>query len=200
MLKKILIVIALYGASLTHAHKYIFTGGPCCGKTTVINEMRERGYQVCPEAFGQLYKEAKSQGVLHEFLKPTVAQRYIVVNRHLQLEEALDISKPSFLDRGIPDAIFYGYYLKINMPEDLMQLFQDHRHDYAKVFFFEPVPTYYSTPLPIEHKERHESQQEALAIHKALLEGYEKHGFKVVHVPFDSVEKRIDFILKHIQD
>ena len=89
--------------------------------------------------------------------------------------------------------------MKLDMPEDLMQMFEAHRNDYALVFFFEPVPTYYSTPLPIEHKERHESQQEALAIHKTLLEGYERYGFTIIHVPFDSIDKRIDFILKHVQ-
>lgn len=173
------------------SNKFILTGGPCCGKTSVIKELQKRGYQTCPEAYGELYKEFNTNNKLEDFLRHDINQRWLLLKRHEEQESKLDHSKPAFLDRSIPDVIFYGEHLKLNMSEDLIQKFESCKKDYSTIFFFEPLPKdlYYKTEV------RYETWEEAMNIHQTLLEGYKKNGFNVIAVPFDSIENRTDFIL-----
>lgn len=196
MLSKLLLVVfILHSLLLNSGYKFIFTGGPCCGKTTVIKELQKMGYQVCPEAYSALYRAAKINGTLEKFCSDMLYQRHLIMQRHLEQESRLDLNKPAFLDRSIPDVIFYGNYFNVKMSMDLLQKFAEHKADYAIVFFFEPVPAvfYQSTDV------RSETRVEALKIHQALLAGYVQHDFNIIHVPFDSIEKRVDFILDKVR-
>jgi predicted ATPase len=196
MLKNILLMILISGDLLHAQYKFIFTGGPGCGKTTTLEALLAEGYQVCPEAYGALYKEAKLDGTLDRFCSDLVYQRYLIMQRHFEQEAKLDLNRSAFLDRSIPDVIFYGNYFNVKMPIDLIQKFETHKADYAIVFFFEPVPAslYQSTDVRLE------SRAEALKIHQALLLNYEKHGFNIVHVPFDTVKRRVEFILNKVKN
>lgn len=195
ILKKLFLLTLLFGKLLAAPHKFIFSGGPGCGKTTVLLALQTMGYQVCPEAYCALYREARVNGTLNKFCEDLIYQRYLIMQRHEDQESQLDPARPAFLDRSIPDVIFYGNYFNVAIPEDLIQKFERHKADYAIVFFFEPVPAYLYQPTDV----RLESRAEALKIHQALLAGYEHQGFKIVHVPFDAIEKRVKFILNEIQ-
>ena len=78
------------------------------------------------------------------------------------------------------------------MPEALLRQFEEHKKDYKLVFFFDPLPQelYHQTEV------RYETWPEAMRIHQALLDNYIKSGFNVIHVPFDTIENRTDFVLK----
>ncbi len=195
MLKQLFFVlISANGLSYCH-NKFILTGGPCCGKTTVLKELAKRKYQTCPEAYGELYKEAKAQGTISEFLPHTIKQRWQLLKKHEEQEAKLDPTKPAFLDRSIPDVIFYGNYLNLTMPQDLIARFLAHKNEYDLVFIFEPLPhdLYYKTEV------RYESWEEANAIYEALLSGYIVYGFKICMVPFDTVENRTNLVLSKIR-
>lgn len=181
---------------ISFSNKFILTGGPCCGKTSVIKELQKRVCQTCPEAYCELYKEFKTKNKLEYFLSHDINQRWLLLKKHEEQESKLDHSKPAFLDRSIPDVIFYGEHLKLNMPEDLIQKFESCKKDYSAVFFFEPLPKdlYYKTEV------RYETWEEAMNIHQTLLEGYKKNGFNIIIVPFDSIENRTNFVLKNIKN
>lgn len=195
MLRKWFLIISFTFAftSLLNAQaKFIFTGGPCCGKTTVLKKIQEMGYQVCPEAYSALYKAAKANGTLNKFSTDMIYQRYLIMQKHLEQESKLDPVRPAFLDRSVPDVIFYGNYFNVAMPEDLIQIFEHHKADYRCIFIFEPVPIYQQTET------RQETLEEAAQIHKAVLKWYTERDFKIIHVPFETIEKRIEFILSQI--
>ena len=194
MLKTIFLCTLIYGNLLSAEYKFIFTGGPCCGKTTTLKALQVSGYQVCFEAYSALYKEAKINGTLNKFRLDMQYQRNLIMQRHLEQESKLDLSQPAFLDRSIPDVIFYGNYFKVHMSADLMQIFEQHKFDYNCIFIFEPVPKI----LYQQTESRQETWAEAMQIHIALLKWYAEHEFRIIHVPFDTVEKRIEFILSHI--
>lgn len=191
--KWFIFVLCLTNA-LNASNKYILTGGPCCGKTSVLRELQKRGYQTCPEAYSELYNEAKNDKTLDQFLIHSLNQRTMLLQRHEEQESLLDPTQISFCDRSIPDVIFYGHYLGLHMPHDLVQKLEAHKNDYALIFFFEPLPKelYYTTEV------RYETWDEAMEIHQTLLAGYKQYDFKIVHVPFDTIEKRVDFILSQI--
>ena len=194
MLRKWFLIISFTFAftSLLDAQtKFIFTGGPCCGKTTVLKKLQEMGHQVCPEAYSALHKEARANGTLNKFSTDMIYQRYLIMQRHLEQESRLDPARPAFLDRSIPDVIFYGNYFNVAMPADLIQIFEHHKIDYRYVFIFEPVPKI----LYQQTESRQETCAEAAQMHQAVLKWYAERDFRIIHVPFDTVEKRIKFIL-----
>lgn len=188
-----LVFVSIFFSTSLYCHnKFILTGGPFCGKTTVIKELGKRKYQTCPEAYGELYKEAKALGILSEFLSNTIKQRWQLLKKHEEQEAKLDSTKPAFLDRSIPDVIFYGNYLNLDMPQDLITRFLAHKSEYGLVFIFEPLPKHLYNKTEV----RYETWQEAVAIHEALLSGYITYGFNICMVPFDTVENRVQFVLR----
>lgn len=178
----------------SHNKKYILTGGPGCGKTTVLNELAQKGYQTCPEAYSELYKEFKAKNELDRFLPCTIEQRWLLMKKHEEQEALLDQDRIAFVDRSVPDVIFYGNYLRLDMPGDLLQIFENHKSEYVKVFFFEQP----SQELYEQNEVRYETFEEAVNIHNQLLYGYRSNGFEIIHVPFDSVKTRVNYILSHI--
>ena len=53
-------------------------------------------------------------------------------------------------------------------------------------------------PIYQQTETRQETLEEAAQIHKAVLKWYTERDFKIIHVPFETVEKRIEFILSQI--
>jgi len=50
--------------------KYVITGGPGTGKTTLIHELQQQRYAIVPEAAGQIIQEEqqKKEGILFKNL------------------------------------------------------------------------------------------------------------------------------------
>ncbi|HBD27317.1 MAG TPA: ATPase, partial [Flavobacterium sp.] len=46
--------------------------------------------------------------------------------------------------------------------------------------------------------ERYENYEQAVLIHEHLMETYKKYGYSITEVPKDTVENRVDFIMKHL--
>jgi predicted ATPase len=50
----------------------------------------------------------------------------------------------------------------------------------------------------VSDAERYESYEQAVLIHDHLMETYKKYGYTIIEVPRDSIENRIDFIMKQL--
>src|ERR1700721_2050542 len=82
---------------------YVLTGGPCAGKTTTLEALRERGYSVSPEP-GRIFFEAKlAEGkTIEELLSDMPTLEKNILQPHVELESAFKSDRQLFLDRGIP--------------------------------------------------------------------------------------------------
>lgn len=168
--------------------KYVLTGGPGIGKTTVIEILSSIGYEIVPEAARIIIEEEqlKNSGALPwkdlERFQTLVAQK--------QLEDEEKIKKEVvFLDRGIIDGYGYCTLANIQPPELILN---NASNRYEKVFILEPLELYENDSV------RFENHSEAKKIHRAIIEAYQHFGYEPIFVPVMSPDDRVKFILDNL--
>ena len=180
-----------YNAVIQSMIKHVITGGPCAGKTSVINELRKRNLEVIEEFARRVIAERKHlPATAEEF----AARERMIFYRQLFEEDALDRKNLSrcdlFLDRGLLDTIAYSIHYLGKSFDD----FNSHVHGrYASVFILERLP-FVDDGLRIESGE-----EEAQKLHDRLMECYVSHGYTPIIVPVMPVKERVEFILKNIK-
>ena len=173
-----------------NTRKIVITGGPGTGKSSIINELIKREYTCFEEISRQVTLDARKDGVDQLFLtKPLLFSELLLEARTKQFIEAESMDENLvFLDRGLPDVVAYMDYAKSDYPK----VFEDicNTHVYNKVFVLAPWQEIF-----VSDSERYENFDQAVQIHDALLSTYERFGYELIDVPFDSIEKRADFII-----
>jgi len=97
-----------------------------------------------------------------------------------------------FCDRSIVDCVAYLKNAKKEIPEHLIA-FPFHEHYQKTVFFAPPWADIYK-----KDKQRPQEFEDHLSLSQQLKETYINMGFEVIHLPFATVEKRVDFILNYL--
>ena len=176
--------------------KYILTGGPGTGKTTLLDSLTKKGFASLPEVARQIIAEEQVkekddgyQGV-YPWTNLALFQK-LVMKRQLQQEQRIKHSPHNriFLDRSLADSIAYAEIGNIPVHHDLHDLIE--QADYTRVFYLEQLPFYN------QDKERKEDQTLARRIHEKLYHVYDRLGFDIVTVPVcGSIEERVQFVLK----
>lgn len=170
--------------------KYVLTGSACCGKTGVIEELKNRGYLVVEETARPVLQERVN-------FKPTkkeIAKRQKLIF-YMQLEEEKKAENIRgeilFLDRSLIDVIAYSlYYLKkipgyINNYKLL--------REYDNIFILERYP-FINDGVRVE-----KTEAVAKAIHKKIVKVYGDFGYNLIKVPIMGNKDRVEFILKNLE-
>ena len=170
--------------------KYVLTGGPSVGKTTLIRLLAECGYGTVSEAADDIIKEERAKpngGVLgaHDVYR----FQEIVAERQLKLEEAA-VDEIVFLDRGVVDGYGYCKYAGVEVPSVIVN---NGRGRYDKVFILDSLGAYEYDGV------RTGSLEKANAIIPFIKNAYEFFGYKPISVPVLGPEKRLAFILTTLQ-
>jgi len=171
---------------------YIITGGPGTGKTSIINELKNRGLNC--------YSEVARSVIIEESIKESNALPYkntlaftekVVRAMRKHLKECRD-HEINFFDRGLPDSAGYLIFDKIDIPAYLKE--EIAKANYEHTVFIAPFwEDIYTTD-----SQRVESVETARAIADALRNSYAQFGFNLVEIPTGSVEERADFILNQV--
>lgn len=177
-----------------NTNKIVITGGPATGKSSIINELIKRNYNCLEEISRQVTLDARKDGVEQLFLtQPLLFSELLLKGRIQQYKETLEQDKPFiFLDRGIPDVLAYMDYIGDDYPDYFVQACENNRYDC--VFILAPWKEIYTSD-----SERYENFDQAVQIHKHLSETYIKYGYKLINVPFGTIESRADYILNAIK-
>ena len=170
--------------------KVVITGGPGTGKSSIINELKQRGHCCMDEISRQITLQAQHDGVSQLFLtNPLLFSELLLKGRVAQFNDANTLSADMvFFDRGIPDILAYMHYIGNKYPENFTTASKHCSYD--TVFILQPWKAIYQND-----NERYESFEEAKDIYKHLLETYTHFNYKPIHVPFGTVKQRCDFIL-----
>ncbi len=172
----------------------VIIGGPGTGKSTLIEALINKGYCCYPEISREVTLEAKKQGIDQLFLeKPLLFSEMLLKGRVKQFENALnEPHEIVFIDRGIPDVIAYMDFIGDNYPELFDIACQENK--YTKTFILPPWQEIY-----VSDSERYENFEQAQLIYNHLVITYKKYGYDLIEVAKNSVENRVDFILKSIK-
>ena len=168
--------------------KYVLSGGPCSGKTTVINELKKRGFSVIDETAREVIKER----INNEFSSEEICIRQkLILHKQLDKERSVEVEHV-FLDRGLIDCFAYQNYFLKSIPEEFFEKSRS-VDKYNKVFIFERLPLE-KDGLRIEN-----SDLEAEKIHQEIIIQYKNFGYDLIFVPIMEVEKRTDFVIDHME-
>jgi predicted ATPase len=166
--------------------KFVITGGPSVGKTTIVDGLAHRGFRVVHEIATQVIKEG-------QYLPWVDRKKFQVeVLRRQQSAEAsiLDFDQPVILDRGLFDG--EAYYVVDKMP--IPQVFDSlDASQYAMAFLVEPLDFFDETDV------RRENLEFTRQISVVLEQCYTSRNVKVVHVPAMPPTERINFVHAQVE-
>ena len=171
--------------------KIVITGGPGTGKSSIINNLKSRGFLCYEEISREITLQARKDGIEQLFLtEPLLFSEKLLEGRIKQYNDA---SKEEihavFLDRGIPDVLAYMDYIGDKYPQHFNDASKINSYDY--VFVLAPWQEIFTSD-----SERYENFEQAIEIHHHLLKTYMRFGYQLIDVPFETIEKRTDFILE----
>lgn len=171
--------------------KIVITGGPGTGKSSIINDLKTRGFLCYDEISREVTLQARKDGIEQLFLtEPLLFSEKLLEGRLRQYNNASkETVNTVFLDRGIPDILAYMDYIGDKYPQYFKDASVNNRYNY--VFVLAPWQEIFTSD-----SERYENFEQAIEIHHRLLKTYMKFGYQLIDVPFETIEKRTDFILE----
>lgn len=168
----------------------VITGGPCTGKTTVVNILAQRGFKTTIEHARHYIDTQRTNGrTVDEIRKNKKEFQLGVLNMQIEEEGSLDVTELVFLDRALPDTMAYYQFLGLDYDERLVE--QCNKYCYKNVFVLDRLP------LTNDYA-RLEDEAEQIRIHNLIIKVYQSFPCPIVHVPVLPPVERVDFILKHI--
>ncbi|NDV96276.1 ATPase [Dysgonomonas sp. 521] len=177
----------------TKNNYHIITGGPGVGKTTLICELRQRGYNCVHEVARHIIKEQmETNGDALPWLNTRKYSDLMLSYSIGDFIEYSDVDELLFFDRGIPDT--YGYEVLMKFPENaaLKDAIKTYRYS-PTVFILPPWVEIYSTD-----DERKQDFSEALRTYEVMRNVYTELGYKLIEVPKASPAERADFVINSV--
>lgn len=169
----------------------VITGAPSSGKTSVINDLKARGYPVQDEVAREYIEACIARGLSLQDIRADGGcdLQQQILRLKTEREATLAPKDTVFLDRGIPDSMTYFRLAGLDVAAAKAAAGQ---FRYDAVFLFDRLPV-------VHDGVRVEDEVMAGDIDKMLMQDYRSLGYDPVRVPVMPVEKRTDFILNFMQ-
>jgi len=168
--------------------KYVLTGGPCCGKTTLLHELEMLGHSVLSEVARGVIEQRVDQPLNYQ---ESLIRQELIFNRQVEMEEKLG-GDHAFLDRGIFDNFAYQQHLLGHLIPEYIDLSLNHPR-YDEIFVLNRL-VFQNDGLRIE-----KDDNEAEKLHNLIIDSYKSFGYNPVFVPvFDNPQKRAEFVLNYL--
>jgi predicted ATPase len=169
---------------------HVITGTVSAGKSTLIDQLADRGFKTVPEGARLYIEREMDQGRrIHPIRKNAAALQRSIKDMQATIEGRLLPLDVLFLDRAVPDSLAWYRVFGLDPNEILPDCFQ---HRYASVFVLDPLP----------FQPDDERVEEVAAIAGFLDEwhtrDYRALGYRVVRVPVLAPKERLAFVLERL--
>lgn len=163
--------------------RVVLTGGPCSGKTTLMNYIKsnyEKTYKEFKEASREVIKDNNSREVS---LDLNDIQEQILYKCKRSWKSA-GLNMLNIYDRGLHDCL--SFWEGVKDTDRFTELDKDLRtHTYDIVISMKPHKSIYSLD-----SERTETLEESIELHDSIVQDYKDYGHNVVELPLDDIETR----------
>jgi predicted ATPase len=172
--------------------RFVMTGGPGAGKTTILQALAARGYRYAAESARSIIRQRLASGLSprpsleqfgHEILQRDIA-RY---------RETRVTDHPVFFDRGIVDALGILHHqqaMSLGEAEVYVRSFPYN----TVVLLMPPWEAIFRTD-----SERDQTFAEAVQVCEELRTWYARWGYETIEVPRTAIDQRVNFILQIIE-
>ena len=170
---------------------HVITGASCSGKTTLIDQLAEKGFQTRPEVGRQFFEREFAKGrTIDEIREDRAAFTCQIYDLWVKLESGLQAAEVIFLDRGLPDGFAFYRFAGMNPNKILPDCFQ---YRYASVFLL--------NRLPYQQDDVRAGDDAAADYFESwTLRDYSALRYNVVRVPVLPPEERLAFILESLSE
>ncbi|MDP3532510.1 MAG: AAA family ATPase [Alphaproteobacteria bacterium] len=175
--------------------RYIITGTPGCGKTSIISALEKQGHAIVHEAATDIIACEQKLGNERPWEQTSFIDKIIDLQKHRQILADNVSSSIQFYDRSPICTYALAKYLNVGSSEVLLkeiERIQSNKIYENKVFFIENLG--FCTPTDA----RKISFEESLVFEKIHAEIYTKFGYKCIRIPSLPLLKRMNVIISLI--
>jgi predicted ATPase len=169
-------------------HRYILTGGPGAGKTTVLQLLEHAGYTCVQEVARTIIRERKEKGLSPRPTDVEFALEILARDIH-EYQRVENLDGPVFFDRGILDALCMVYDCGAMDMAGTREMSIKYSYS-SPVFLLPPWKSIF-----VNDAERDQSFEDAVQISERLASWYQNLGYRVEKVPSGLPQERVAFIL-----
>jgi len=179
-------------------NKFVFTGGPCSGKTKVLNKLNKQGFHALRETAKGIVAKRRDIPMTKE--ESDIRQELIFKTQFAKEKRAERMNYHLlFLDRCLIDGLGYSLlYAGEKSIEKYIPFVEKQR--YNSVFLFELLD------FDSEGFRAEKDKGEARRIEESIYTIYKRFGYDPIYVPKmslnkkESINKRLDFVLGKVFD
>ena len=169
--------------------KYIITGAPGTGKTSIINELKRRGFNCIDENSREIISKQIMIGGEILPWKNQIAFENKVANMRTQQYLSSPENCICFFDRSALDCIAYLKLNNLNATSEIINLIQ--KCKFNNTVFYTPI----WKNIFINDNERKEDIKKAQKIEDHIINIYKSKGYELISIPKISIRERANFII-----
>jgi predicted ATPase len=169
---------------------HVITGAISCGKTTLINMLADKGFQILPETSRQYIEREVAKGRTLDDIFSSQADERAMTDMQQSAEFGLQATDVVFLDHALPSYLWFWRLIGLNPNELLPDCFH---HRYASVFILDQLP------LELDGA-RIEDEAYTTLLDEWLVRDYSALGYHVERVPVLSRQERLEFVLEKLSE
>lgn len=174
--------------------KYVLTGGPGTGKSSIILALEQRGEYVIREAAEDYIRLRQAQGQPEPWNESDFQDKILKLQKQREAKIPAG-TKRAFIDRGLADGLAY-YQIEGRKPsKQMIKAIRKIKQEkpYEKVFLIKNLETYEKTDV------RREDKEEALKLEKLQEQNYKLLGYGGIKIPAGYLKKRVEKIMLKIK-
>ncbi|MBL4888830.1 MAG: ATP-binding protein [Candidatus Lindowbacteria bacterium] len=172
---------------------FVIAGGPCSGKTTLLEGLKRAGYRIEYETAEQLIKRGLQVGSTVEELRADVVKwQTLVFKEDFLLFSSFESAALVFVDTSFIETYVFTKLSGIQMGPHIDAWLRKFR--FGGVFFLDKLERHEQTSIRIEDEETAED------LSRSILGAYQDFGYTPEIIPPVSVDERIKLILKTVEN
>jgi len=173
--------------------RYILTGTPGCGKTSILRSLEVDGYLVVEEAATDIIALRHAQGIAEPWTHPSFIDDIINLQNHRQMRIA-DVAEVQFYDRSplctFALSVFLGFPISTTLANEMKRIEKEQIYQ-TQVFFIENLG--FCEPSAA----RKITFEDSLKFEKVHEETYRSFGYECIRVAPKELSLRVGQIKRY---